>query len=214
MKILIADDHAMFRRGMILLLSHIYDDVSVVEASTAEEALDRADGSEGVDLALLDLKMPGMDGFTGLRRLREQHIDLPIAILSMSEDVTDISAAIEYGANGYILKSADEDILKAAISLIMKGQVFVPSHALTLNPRNMPTVPPRRPASPMDRLTRREKEVLEQLMKGRSNKEIADELDVLEGTVKKHVHSVLKKLGAANRTQAVITATRMGWPDN
>jgi len=209
MRVLIADDHALFREGLGLLLSKLFPSIVVLEAKDVDEVMTVLHRSTGTDLVLLDLMMPGMDGFRGLHRLKGEFPLIPMAILSMSEDLADIRSAIENGAAGYILKSADHRILEAAIALLAAGHPYVPPHALTaLSGHASRSGAAARPRRPIDSLTPREKEVLAHLTAGHSNKVIANTLGVLEGTVKKHAHAIFQKLGVSNRTQAAMIASK------
>lgn len=215
MRILIADDHRLFRAGVSLLLSNIYDSVDVSEARDIETALERLEDEGGFDLVLLDLAMPGMEDMDGLRRVRERMPDTPVVILSAVEESREVMQAIELGARGYILKSASEQVLEHAISLALSGEIYIPA-GVFLGSNGRLFAPDGRGGdgsgrdNPLSVLTARQKEVLVCMMRGSSNKEIARELGLFESTVKAHVKAVLRKLGAANRTQASMMGTRYG----
>lgn len=215
MRILIVDDHRLFRAGVSLLLSNIYDDVHVAEAKDIDTALERLADSGAFDLVLLDLAMPGMEDLDGLRRLRERIPDTPVVMLSAVEEGREVMRAIEMGARGYILKSASEQVLQHAISLALSGETYIPA-GVFLDSDGHLFAPGGDggngigPDNPLSVLTARQKEVLVCMMRGSSNKEIARDLGLLESTVKAHVKAVLKKLGAANRTQASMMGTRYG----
>lgn len=216
MKIMIADDHAMVRRGLGMLLAKLFDDVSVEGAGTVDALMDKIDAGDPPDIILLDLLMPGMHGMKGLDVVRRHVPDVPVAIISALGDVDVIMTAIQSGASGFILKSSDEKVLKLAISLMLSGETYVPSHVLTHRDgfwpgksRNMGAEFP--PGNSLASLTERERRILHHLMRGQTNKEIARNLDVVEGTIKKHLRDIFKKLNVSNRTQAVITATQLGW---
>lgn len=215
MHILVVDDHRLFRAGVSLLLSNIYAGVHVSEAEDIEAALDRLDADGAFDIVLLDLAMPGMEDLRGLSQLRERIPDIPIVMLSAVEEGDKVTQAIQMGARGYILKSASEQVLQHAISLALSGETYIPagvfmdsdgrlfsSSAYGGSEDNM--------SSPLDALTGRQREVLSCMMRGASNKEIARDLGLLESTVKAHVKAVLKKLGAANRTQASMIGSQHG----
>ncbi len=215
MRILVADDHQLFRSGLGLLLSNIHDDVTIVEAVDIESALTRIDSEAPVDLVLLDVDMPGMEGMNGLRHILERIPGTPVVMISAIENSEDVFRAISMGARGYILKSSSEHVLQHAISLAMSGETYIPSGIFldssgrftgggTESARND------NPGNPLSRLTARQRDVLTRLMDGSPNKEIARELGLLESTVKAHVKAILKKLGATNRTQASMIASRHG----
>ncbi len=212
MNILIVDDHALFREGLSLLLSKLFPDMVVGDAKDVDGAREALHQSAAWELVLLDLNMPGMDDFKGLRGLKAAFPEIPMAILSMSDSLEDIHAAIHNGAAGYILKSSDHTILEAAITLLIAGHIYVPPHALSIlgggtSRSEQNTVHPT-----FDCLTSRERQVLAQIMEGHSNKAIARTLGILEGTVKKHAHAVFRKLGVANRIQAANLARKQGFP--
>jgi DNA-binding NarL/FixJ family response regulator len=175
-------------------------------------------GNQPFDLVLVDLLMPGMNGFEGIRLLR-QHLDgVPLVVISSSEDPADIQGAFDNGARGYILKSSAADLLKHALPLVLAGEVFVPAAALYHSPR-LESLPPTqgtcRPANGKIKvMTPRQTEVLKLLAKGQSNKEIARNLGMLDSTVKVHVKAILQKLGVKNRTQAVLAGIRQGHISN
>jgi len=216
MRLLIADDHTLFRRGLHLVLSKIYPGAEIAEAGDIQAALAQgADGAE-FDIVLCDMAMPGMDGLKGLDALQGRYPAASIVMLSAVEDRDSIVRAIEHGARGYILKSASDETLKHALSLILAGETYLPSHAF-LDPQRRwmgargAAAPAFGPDNPLGSLTDRQRDVLSLMMAGQSNKEIARNLDLLESTVKAHVKIVLSKLSAANRTQAVMKAAELGW---
>jgi len=217
MKILIADDHAMVRRGLCMLLDRLFDDLTVEGVSTIEELLRHADKSPPPDIILLDLFMPDTSGLNGLDMVRKAFPNVAVAIISASEDPDDVLASIRHGASGFILKSSDDKVLKLAVSLILSGETYVPSHVLGLSVNKLDPRPGKKPSlfpdgNPLGQLTQREYSVLNLLMKGQSNKEIARHLDLLESSVKKYIGLIFKKLNVTNRTHAVITAAQLGWP--
>jgi len=216
MEIMIADDHAMVRRGLGVLLAKLFGDVTVTEASDVQSALNLLGEGSNPDIILLDLMMPGMDGQRGLRRVIERVPHIPVALISASEEQNDIAAAIRNGARGFILKASDGTVLKLAISLMLSGEIYIPSRFLTMGEESplhgrTRNVEAAQPSDALSRLTARESSVLRLLMQGLSNKEIARHLDILEGSVKKSVWRLFRKLGVSNRTQAVILANRLGW---
>lgn len=219
MKVLIADDHTLFRRGLRLLLSKLYADIEVVESADADGALRLADEQPDLDLVLCDLAMPGMEHLRGLQALAERLPRTPIVILSAISNPEDIVRAIESGARGYILKSASDETLKHAVSLVLAGETYLPSDAFLDRQRRWVGTGGNQGQglrlsedNPLSNLTPRQRDVLTLLMGGQSNKEIARNLGLLESTVKAHVKIILNKLNAANRTQAAMVAADLGWP--
>lgn len=213
LKALIVDDHVLVRQGMLILLDSFYPGADCVEAANAAEAIAAAEKSKGIELVLLDLKLPDDNGFDLLDRLVAILPDAAIVIVSASEDVDDINRAYNAGIRGYIAKSASQDVLKLALPLMLSGETYVSAIALAALRRQ---VPAGQAAGSTDRrsersqLTPRQREILVHMANGLKNREIADQLDTLEGTVKVHVKTILLKLGASNRTHAVIQALRMG----
>lgn len=209
MRILIADDHALFRRGLGLLLRQLYPDAELAEATDVASALALGERLAQSDVVLLDLTMPGMDGLAGLERLRQAAPAARIVMLSASADLDSIRGAMAAGARGYVLKSGSDETLRHALSLVMAGEIYVPP--VVLAELDRPAGGLELPAdSPLRSLTERQRETLQLLVQGLSNKEIARQLGLLESTVKAHLKVILKKLGAANRTQAALMATQFG----
>lgn len=209
MKVLLADDHALFRSGLSYVLSELDDDLDILEAEDLPQALEIARGSSGLDLAIVDLKMPGMSGVSGIEEMKSIIPDTPIVVISAYEDRDHILQAIDAGAAGYIPKSLSGDVLIGAIKLIFSGGVYLPK-AILSQPGGI-FMGEGDPPSTKSRggLTKRQFDVLQQMRKGASNKEIARELSLSEGTVKLHVTAILKTLDVDNRTQAVVKASQL-----
>ncbi len=213
MKVLIADDHALFRQGLRLVLAEYDESVEAVEAASFTDALARAEDSGPFDLALVDLSMPGMPSFEGVAALSARLPDVAVVVLSASERADDVARAIEAGARGYVVKSAQPQVLYHVLPLVLAGEIYVPPVVLendggaNIDSRNGECGD----AAAIERLTPRERDVLSHLVAGLSNKEIAQALDIDEGTVKAHLKALLRKLDVANRTQAAILAVRHGW---
>lgn len=214
MNVLIADDHLLFRDGLRRLLSQFKEEMTFFEASTFDEVRSLTDGSTEFELILLDLGMPG---WTGFNELGEIHARLPRALLvvvSGSERRVDLMSALENGAAGYIPKSSSAKVLLGALQLVLAGGIYVPAEAIrgdltvtfdTVADDTLTNVGP----GGGEQLTPRQREVLERLREGKSNKQIAHELGLTEGTVKVHVTAILRLLGVRNRTQAALTAQGM-----
>ncbi len=186
------------------------DDPQIFEADSYQEALVRAREHGPFDLILLGLAMPdgAMYGaFRGVAALGEISPGASIVVLSASQDPADVDRALTQGARGYVLKSARAEVLHHVLSLVMAGEIYVPPIVMA---RRLGRA--RAEAAEFGKLTPREREVLERLVDGLSNKAIAQALSIGEGTVKVHLKAVLRKLDVANRTQAATLALRLGWP--
>ena len=213
MRILLGDDHALFRDGLRLQLRDLDPDVEILDAADFDQLLAIVAEQGALDLALVDLSMPGMDWRLALRRLNERFPDLPVVVVSASDNHSDILQALDSGAAGFIPKSSSGSVMLRALQLVFSGGTYVPPEVL----RRVST--PRAPSSSAEEgglerqpslLTPRQVEVLRLLAEGQSNKEIAAVLDLSDGTVKLHVTAILKALGVNNRTRAVLAAARLG----
>ncbi|WP_158043867.1 LuxR C-terminal-related transcriptional regulator [Skermanella pratensis] len=213
MRILIGDDHALFREGLNRLLEQIFSDADYIQAATYQEVMAQCSGSEPPDLILTDLQMPGWPGFEGIRQIKAMLPTIALVVVSASESGADARQAIEHGAGGFIPKSSSVQIMVSALRLVLAGGVYMPhalmnssgTSGLTSAPRDHAVVA--EPTSGIS-LTQRQRDVLGCLREGKSNKQIAYELGLSEGTVKIHVTAIFKSLGVKNRTQAVISASR------
>lgn len=213
MKVLAADGYIPCR-GLVRTLQLLQKDVFVTAADSIDEILAQIPGLPDIDLVLLDAGMPGMENFVGLRRVVEKLPDVPVVVTAPSESPTQIIAAIRNGARGYFPLSTKASVLQHALALILLGEIYVPACALRPDHGHAML----RPEGPVPRtrnadggFTPRQCEIIIMLGEGRSNKEIAREMKVLEGTVKLHVRGILRKLGVRNRTEAVVAAARRGY---
>ena len=202
-RVLIADDHPVVRQGLRTFLG-VQEDIDVVgEASDGAEVVSRAEALTP-DVILLDLNMPGVDGLTALRELRERGVSARVLVLTSVGERARVLPVVRAGAAGYLYKDVDPHALVQAIRAVHDGHVlFAPEAAdamLAADQGEKGTTP----------LTEREREVLVQIARGRSNREIARALVVSEKTVKTHVSNILMKLGLQDRTQAALYAVRHG----
>ena len=217
MKVLLVDDHALVREGLTILIGQTRDDAEVLQARNVDEAVAHAESHPDIGLVLLDLGLPGKTGFEGLELLKALLPEVPVIVVSASEAPGDVQAALDAGASGYVVKSANGETLSHVIPLVLSSERVVPVPASYLAERGRGPLT-REIGSDADAdaakrvqsLTPRQKMVLCYLADGRSNKEIARKLGVIDGTVKAHVKSIMQKLQVHNRTQAAMMAARFG----
>ncbi len=206
-KIIIADDHPLFRAALKQAVTQAVPEVEVIEADSLTALQETVEDHNDADLVLLDLHMPGTNGFTGLVFLRGQNPSMPVVVVSGSEEPRVMKRAIEYGASGFIPKSAPLDVISDAISAVLEGEIWLPQEvadgdAVSDDDAEF--------AAKLASLTPQQFRVLMMLTEGLLNKQIAYELSVSEATIKAHVTAILRKLGVHSRTQAVIEASRLG----
>jgi DNA-binding NarL/FixJ family response regulator len=204
MKILHADDHAMFREGLRFFLKLLDPQAVILEASSFQAALDKLALEWPVDLAVLDLQMPGMSELEGFYAVRRRYPTLPVVIVSGVNDTRIIRSLLDGGARGYIPKFASSELLLEGLRTVLRGEVFVPEGLF------MPASQTALPDGDDGALTSRQLQILPLLADGMPNKQIADTLGVAEGTVKQHLKELFRRLNARNRTQAVQEARRLG----
>ncbi|HUL05489.1 MAG TPA: response regulator transcription factor [Candidatus Acidoferrum sp.] len=204
--VIVADDHALIRELLERQLKELDADVRVYHAGTLQQVLEVVGTSERLDLILLDLRMPGMNGFAGLQAVRQRRPDVPVAILSGQIDSQTIREALQAGAAGYLPKTMRAAGMLNALRLILDGERYVPESALTASP------PPAVGAtSGPAEFSKRERDVIKLLILGHTNKEIARDLRIEEVTVALHLRSIYRKLVVRNRTQAVRVLLERGW---
>ena len=211
-RVLIVDDQALFRAGLRTLLSTRPELEVVGDAENGEQALALA-ASLRPDVVLMDLKMNVLDGVAATRRLRVQSPDCRVVALTTFEDDELVFEALRAGALGYLLKDAPVERLVEAVLAAARGEsVLQPSVAskVLAELSRLTTTSPRPVAPELAKLSEREREVLQLLSRGASNKEIASALFLAEGTVKNHVTNILDKLGVTDRTQAALRARELG----
>lgn len=213
MNVLLVDDHPLLRGGMRFLLRSLDADLKMDEASDGGQALDLV-AARSYDLVLLDLKMPGLNGLDALAALRAAVPGTPLVVLSAEDDPGVVRAAIEGGAMGFIPKSSTPEVLIQALRLVLAHGVYLPPavidapHSTFSHPSSFGKADPGDGQLPG--LTQRQMDVLRCVIKGETNKAIARELEVSEGTVKAHLSAVFQALGAHNRTEAVYAAAKLG----
>jgi len=209
MRVLLIDDHALFRVGLLELLER--RGIEVIDAVGDSDVGLRLTRDCAPDVVLLDLRMPGPGGIEILRRIRSEGLDRRVAMLTTSTEEPDLIASLQAGANGYLLKDMEPDELVAALSDIVAGKTVVAPELtgiLARAVRQEPESAPKRPAP--SELTPREQEILCHLAAGQSNKAIARELGISDGTVKLHVKAILRKLAVHSRVEAAVMAVEQG----
>ena len=198
-RILIVDDHPIMRMGITALITSCNDMEAVAQAGSGEEAL-KMHALHNPDITLMDLRLPGISGVETIRTVMSRHRDAKFVVLTTYEGDEDIHQALQAGARSYIIKGMPHDALVSALRRVHAGGRFLPQPvSRALNSR-----------IPNSDLSSREREVLELIVRGKSNKEIASDLGITESTVKCHVSVVLMRLNVSDRTQAVVTALQRG----
>ncbi len=207
MKILVVDDHPLIQEALRHVLSALDPTLEFVEAQDASEAHAALSREPDTDLILLDLALPGCDGFELLAELRREWPGMPVLVLSATHDRDTVERALDLGAMGFIPKTANTRVLLEALQLVLAGGVYVPNEqarSASVRPRMSVTRPEQLG------LTLRQADVLKLLVQGKPNKLICRDLKLSEGTVKVHVSAILRALNVRNRTQVVIELARRG----
>jgi DNA-binding NarL/FixJ family response regulator len=207
-QIIVADDHPLFREALKAAVGRLETATRFVEADSVATLLVALESEPDADLLLLDLNMPGAQGFNALVHVRGSRPDLPVVVVFADDDAQTIAGALRYGAQGFIPKSTEAGQIGQAIEAVLAGEIFTPPgfHAPRAAPGSEEDL---RVARRVAELTPQQFRVLGMLCSGLLNKQIAYELDVSEATVKAHVTAILRKLGVATRTQAVLSAGRL-----
>jgi DNA-binding NarL/FixJ family response regulator len=210
MRLIIADDHPLFLEAAKLQVERARPDAQIETAVSLDEALAAARRSPGLDALLLDLAMPGMGGVAGLARVRAEFPKLPVVVMSGAAAPGDVAALIRGGANGFPPKTLGPEVFVQALNVVLAGGTYLPTDLLSAldlaaGPSADQSAPPPLPEG-SHQLTPRELQVLRAIVDGKSNKEIARDLDLQEVTVKLHARRAYQKLGARNRAQATAIA--------
>ena len=203
-RVIIVDDHPLFRAALKQALSGAFKGIKLDEAGTLDAVTERLDRDSDVDLVLLDLKMPGVQGLSGLMFLRAQYPAVSIAVVSASDEPHIIRRALDLGASGFIPKSLAVEDMRRAIAAILQGGIWAPEGLASGSDGDGDIL-----AQRIATLTPQQMRVLMMLKEGLLNKQIAFQLGVSEATIKAHVSAILQKLDVASRTQAVIAASRI-----
>lgn len=218
MKILLVDDHALFRDGMRYVLQQLPEEVEIMEAGDFAEGLKLATQHPELDLALLDLNMPGSEGPISIRYFHQRYPHIPVVVVSGEEGRSYMEKVMNYGAMGFISKSSTAAVMLGALNLVLSGGVYVPPQMLRQHGAlpdeeddDEQHVADRRSLNTNDYgLTQRQMQVLAYLAQGLSNKQIAESINLAEGTVKIHVAAVYQALRVNNRMEAVRMAEKLG----
>ena len=210
-RIMVADDHALVRGGLVQLVRLVEENVEIIESNDFNHTLELLAEGKAIDLLLLDLLMPGMNGMEGIKHICKKWPDVPVIVVSVRENIAAIRNALAAGAVGYIPKTSSPDVMMSAIKLVLSGGVYVPPHVLGLSEQVDDSIENQSgtdtndllPNQGYSKLTQRQQEVLDLMALGKSNKEIADALGLTTGTVKMHSSRIFKSLNVQNRTEAV-----------
>lgn len=210
-KVLLVDDHALFRRGFASLMANRANAEVVGEASNGFEAIEKARELKP-DLILMDICMPGCDGLQATRAISAEMPDVVIVMLTVSDDDESIFEAIKSGAKGYLLKNLDPDELFSLLDGVTRGEAPISRSLATRILQKFAEQAQQESQTELGKigLTPRERDVLELLTEGATNRQIAASLDITENTVKNHLRSILEKLRVENRVQAAAYALRQG----
>jgi DNA-binding NarL/FixJ family response regulator len=201
LRIVIADDHALIRGGLALLIDMASSGAEVLQANNFKQVMIFLEQNEPVDLLLLDLMMPGMKGEADIKAISQLWPEVPIIIVSVKEDLNSIRSSLAAGAMGYIPKTSSPDVTVSAIQLVLAGGVYVPPHVLSLGSTGLEGVSEEENNFG---LTQRQTEVLNFVVVGKSNQAIASELGLTTGTIKMHVSAIFKRLNVSSRTEAAM----------
>ncbi len=209
-RIIIADDHPLFRNALCQAVKQVVRDASITECDSIGSLETLLTGMSDIDLILLDLRMPGANGFSGLVLIRREYPDIPVVVISASDEPLIMQRAIEYGASGFIPKSSDLGQIATALETVMGGSLWLPApvHQQTTSLEEHEF------AQRLKTLTPQQLRVFMMLTKGLLNKQIAGEVNVSEATVRTHMTAIFRKLGVRNRTQAVLAANYLNIDDS
>ncbi|PPI81524.1 DNA-binding response regulator [Marinobacter flavimaris] len=195
-RILVSDDHELIRDGISILLKKLLDNPTVLEAETGDEAISIAEDHRDLDLAVIDLSLPGVNGLPMVSKLCQLLPETPILILSASADRNLVLKTIESGASGFVYKSLGTTVLEDALQMVLAGGVFIP-----------PLVEDE--DTELTGITPRQRQILELLAQGKSNKEMANTLHISANTIKNHLAKLYDQFSVSNRTQAVMKAQEL-----
>ena len=210
MRLLVVDDHPIVREGLAAFLEQLGPDTTVLQAGDASRALALVAEHSDLDVVILDLALPGLNGMSAIAEFGRVRPELPVIVLSASEDARQAREALAQGALGYVPKSASRQTLVSAIGLVLNGEIYVPPLILGETAAAKPTAQGAAASPTRPLLTDRQTDVLRRLSAGQSNKTIARDLDLSEKTVKAHVTAIFRALNVINRTQAAAAGRGAG----
>ena len=211
-RIVVADDHALVRGGLVQLVKLVEENVEIVETNDFQQTLDFLNEGKPVDLLLLDLLMPGMSGMDGIKQICKDWPEVPVIVVSAREQIAAIRSALAAGAMGYIPKTSSPEVMMSAIKLVLSGGVYVPPHVLGASSSSDDSIQEQAYSAESfgnsleqsyAQLTPRQLEVLDLMALGKPNRDIANDLGLNVGTVKMHSSRIFKSLNVQNRTEAV-----------
>ena len=211
MKILIVDDHHLIREGLRPVINQVAahpEEVEIFEAATFAAALDVVRAHRDLDLVLLDLHLPDVEGFQALLGLQGTYPAIPVIVVSGADDPELVRQAVDHGALGFIPKSSTSALIVNAIRLVLSGGTYLPREIMSA-PRAKPRAAPARGIDGLG-LTPRQTDVLRLLLAGKPNKVICRELDMAEGTVKNHLGAIFRALNVTTRAEAIVAAGKLG----
>ena len=206
MKILIADAHALFRDGLAMRIEQIVPEATVVQAASFSQVLKILQTEKNPDMIILDIEMPDMPGLNNLREIRDLAPHTALLVVSATEDTRIIRTVLGFGVKGYISKRAEIKVFNNALKLVLDGGTYVPPDLIEATPTHKSA----KDGIGIKTLTARQAQVLDLIAQGKSNKQIAYDIGVSESTVKLHINALLRTLHVNNRTQAVVTAQKIG----
>lgn len=203
--VMIADDHSMIREGLKQLLELEGDFKVIAEAFDGVDCMEKLETIKP-DVLLLDINMPNMNGLEVLQKMKEKRMKVKVLVLTVHNEVEYLLKAVDIGVNGYLLKDSESSELKKAINMVVSGEDYIqPSMIPVLNAKKLDI---NNDNVKIEKLTKREMQVLKLLAYGMYNKEVAEKLDISERTVKNHVSNIFKKIEVTDRTQAAVFAIR------
>jgi DNA-binding NarL/FixJ family response regulator len=217
LRVLLADDHALFRDGMRYVLQQLSEQVDILCAGNFAETLSQAETHPDIDLALMDLNMPGSEGVASIRIFHHRFPAIPLVVISGSEQRTEIECVMEYGAMGFISKMSSGKVMVSALRMVLGGDIYYPPQLMAQSDTEVNPSGNQQPDT--DKvgmhaykygLTKRQLEALQYLSEGLSNKEIASKMSLAEGTVKVHVAGAFQVLQVNSRLDAVRKAQKLG----